>query len=93
MVMNEIVRLEYNNKQHLFHFNDTDTASKDWVFLDNLSLNDCKDFCEFMDKKYVNGRVSGILPELAVVKLELELFLQLKQHRRKLAGRVMSKFG
>ncbi len=52
-----------------------------------MSNDECNEFCEFMDKKYVNGRVTGALPELKIVKLELDLFFELKKSRRKLAGR------
>lgn len=83
-------RLEYNEKQRCFHYNSGqhDENIWGWVKLRDMSEGDCNTFCDFMDKKYVNGRVTGVLPELAVVKLELSLFFELKTHRRKLAGRI-----
>lgn len=86
-----IYRLEYNEKQRCFHFEsnqDKDCRYNGWVWLKVISSDDCIAFCEFMNKKYVDGRVTGVLPELSVVKLELYLFFELKKHRRKLAGRL-----
>ena len=85
-----IYRLEYNEKQRCFHYDQGQHAegSFGWIKLKIMSNDECNEFCDFMDKKYVNGRVTGILPELSVVKLELNLFAELKKHRRKLAGRV-----
>lgn len=88
---NGIYRLEYNEKARCFHYeDDTDKNFNHtgWVILKTLSEADCIDFCSFMDKKYVNGRISGILPELSIVQLELDLFMELKKYRRQLAGRV-----
>jgi hypothetical protein len=84
-----IINLDYSEKQRLFHFDyePEKHRTKSWITLKAMSLEDAIKFCEFMDKKYVNGRVSGALPELSVVKLEMELFFELKNVRRKLAGR------
>jgi len=84
-----IVNLDYSEKQRLFHFDyePENYKSKSWFTIKAMSLDDAMRFCEFMYKKYVNGRISGTLPELSVVKLELELFFELKNVRRKLAGR------
>jgi hypothetical protein len=87
----DIYRLEYSEKQRLFHFEhkeDKDVRRYGWTWLKIMSIDECISFCQFMDKKYVTGRASGILPELSVVKLELDLFFELKKHGRKLAGRV-----
>ena len=83
---NDICRLEYNEKQRSFHFENSiekDCRKNGWVWLKMMSISDCIDFCDFMNKKYVNGRVTGILPELSIVKLELSLFFVLKKYRRK----------
>jgi hypothetical protein len=84
-----IVNLDYSEKQRLFHFDyePQKKNNKDWIKLKAMSVDDAIKFCDFMDKKYVNGRVTGNLPELSVVKLELELFFELKNTRRRLAGR------
>lgn len=84
-----IINLDYSEKQRLFHFDyePEKHRTKSWITLKAMSIEDAIKFCEFMDKKYVNGRTSGILPELSVVKLEMELFFELKNVRRKLAGR------
>lgn len=80
MLPSEIVNLDYSEKQRLFHFDYAPEKyrSKNWTTLKAMSLEDAMKFCEFMDKKYVNGRASGILPELSVVKLEMQLFFKLK---------------
>ena len=83
-----IVNLDYSEKQRGFHFADDNVSYKGWVFFKAISLEDAMKFTDFMDKKYVNGRTSGILPELSVVKLEIDLFFKLKNVSRKLAGRV-----
>lgn len=84
-----IINLDYCEKQRAFHFDDEPTKfrTKSWTSLKAMALEDAIKFCEFMDKKYVNSRVSGILPELSVVKLELSLFFELKNIQRKLSGR------
>lgn len=84
-----IIYLDYNENQRQFHF-DYEPGKyrhKSWVRLMAMSLDDALKFTCFMDKKYVNGRSSGILPEIDIVKLEMELFFKLKNSNRKLAGR------
>lgn len=84
-----IIILDYCPKQRNFHFEDNPERPKHhtWKQLKAMTYDDAVSFCHFMDKKYVDGRDSGILPELSIVKLELELFQQLKTTRRKYAGR------
>lgn len=83
-----IVTLSYSQRQRLFHFEiEFETEKKGWVSLKSMTTQDATDFCQSMDKKYVDGRLKGILPELSVIKLELDLFFELKAYRRKLAGR------
>ena len=82
-----IVNLEYSERHRLFHFADNCLKYPLWVFLKAVSIEDAITFTSFMDKKYVNGRNSGRLPELPIVRLELDLFFELKHNRRKLAGR------
>ena len=84
-----IIQLEYSEKQRMFHFNDSipDYKQRGWVPLKVISEDDAISFCDEIDKKYVKGRKSGILPELSVVRLEMKLFFELKSVRRKLAGR------
>lgn len=87
--MNTIYRLEYSDKQRCFHFAHIEEGPKrGWVALRILPSDECKTFVFFMYKKYVDGRKTGTLPELKVVDLELQLFAELKDTRRKLAGRV-----
>lgn len=84
-----IYQIEYSEKQRLFHWErDTEKLCKGWRKLRVMSLDECIEFCTFMDKKYVDGRQSGVLPELSVVELELQLWFELKKSRRKLAGRI-----
>ena len=82
-----IVNLDYSEKQRLFHYAEQKTIHKTWVSLKAMSLEIAIAFTDFMDKKYVNGRSSGILPELSIVKLELDLFFKLKNINRKLVDR------
>jgi hypothetical protein len=83
-----IINLDYSENQRLFHFDNVPESGKPgWVMLKAMTMEDAMQFCAFMDKKYVNGRASGTLPELSIVKLELKLFFELKNFRRKLAGR------
>lgn len=87
---NGIYRFEYNEKQRCFHCEtdlDKDCSRTGWVVLKTMSSDECEEFTDFMDKKYIVGRKSGQFPELKVVKLELDLFFELKKSRRKLAGR------
>lgn len=85
-----IVVLDYSEQQRSFHFDISPSQhkSKTWITLKAMSIDDAVSFCNFMDKKYVNGRVTGILPEYTIVKLELDLFFELKKNHRKLAGRI-----
>lgn len=83
-----ITRLCYSEKQRLFHFETGfETEKKGWIPLKCMSIQEAYEFAKFMDKKYVDGRLNGILPEISVIKLELELFFKLKCYRRKLVGR------
>lgn len=84
-----VYKISYSEKQRLFHFSEHDEKeAKGWVTLGVASHKDCIAFTEFMDKKYVDGRQSGTLPEFKIVKLEFELYFELLQSRRKLAGRI-----
>ena len=87
--MDDICYLDYSEVQRCFHydFSPEQYRHKDWIKLKAVHISDAIDFCHFMDRKYVKGRASGELPELEVVKLELDLFFKLKNSRRKLAGR------
>ncbi len=78
-----IVNLDYSEKQRCFHFADESSTHKGWVFLKAMSMEDAITFAYFMYKKYVNRRTSGILPEISVVKLELDLFFELNNVRKK----------
>ena len=83
-----IVRLEYSPSQRQFHFAEqSDPRSLRWAERGDTHISDAIYFVSFMERKYVNGRSSGILPEHAVVALEYALFNELKDTRRKLAGR------
>ncbi len=86
---NGIYYLDYSEKQRLFHFDDNQNEhkGKDWVRLKAMSEEDCLEFTNFMDKKYVNDKTFGELPELEVVEIELKLFFLLKSHKRKLVKR------
>ena len=85
-----IVVVDYSESQRCFHFESDPLKHKgnSWIRLKPMSIDDANTFCDFMDRKYVNGRVTGILPEFNIVKLEMDLFFELKKSRRKLAGRV-----
>lgn len=86
---NDIIILEYSEKQRNFHFGDTlnTYATNDWIKLKAMTYDDAFAFCRLLDKKYVENRITGKLPEMSVVKLELELFSKLKNIRMKYAGR------
>jgi len=84
-----ILILDYSEDQRCFHFDNNPDSYREpcWKALKAMSREDAVQFTQFMEKKYVDSRKSGRLPELSVVKLELELFFALKSNRRKLAGR------
>ena len=84
-----IIYLEYSEKQRMFHFADSENEyyTKDWIKLKAMSIDDAIKFTQFIDKKYVENRNSGIIPEFKIIKLELELFFELKNLNRKLSGR------
>ena len=87
MLPKDTINLDYSEKQRLFHFDyeQKKYRTKSWITLKTIPLDDAIKFCDFIDKKYVDNRISGILPELSVVKLEMELFFKLKNIHRKLA--------
>ena len=84
-----IIDLCYSEDQRLFHFATevNQPAAKDWVILKTVDLTDGEQFFEFMDNKYRKYRKSGEFPELKIVKMELDLFFELKKVRRKLVKR------
>ena len=84
-----IIFLDYSEKQRLFYFDTCPDKARanDWKQLKAMTYDDAFAFCQFMDRKYVDNRKTGDYPELSVVKLELDLFLKLKNIRRKYAGR------
>ena len=82
-----IVSLEYSPKQRVFHFNEQQHTPHAWRKIADMSIQDAMFFVDFMEKKYVNGRATGTLPEIRVVCIECDLFTELKAVRRKLAGR------
>lgn len=84
-----ILILDYSEDQRHFHFDYKPESYREpsWKPLKAMTWEDAVQFTRYMDKKYVDGRKSGRMPELSVVKLELELFFTLKSNRRKLAGR------
>jgi len=79
-----IINLEYNQSQRLFHFSDDSIKKRGWHILKTMDIDDAIYFTDFIDKKYVNNKQSGRIPELDIVKLELELFFKLKNVKRKL---------
>lgn len=54
------------------------------VIAAQIDRKDGAEFIRQMTNKYVRGRKSGRYPTTDIVKLELELFIKLKNYRRKL---------
>lgn len=54
------------------------------VIAEQIDRKDGSEFIRQMTNKYVRGRKSGRFPTTDIVKLELELFMKLKNYRRKL---------
>lgn len=82
----EIIMLEYSERQHCFYYNSEPEKSGNntWAKLKLMSLSDAIAFCTQMERKYEIGRKTGKMPSLEIVKTELTLFFQLKSYRRKL---------
>lgn len=57
------------------------------VVAEQMDAKDALKFINQMHTKYVKGRVNGRYPSFDVITLELELFLKLKDYRRKLVKR------
>lgn len=49
-----------------------------------MDRQDAETFIDRMHRKYVRGRKTGRYSTLSILKLELELFVRLKNYRRKL---------
>lgn len=49
-----------------------------------IDKQDAEIFIERMHRKYVKGRKTGRYPTASILKLELELFVKLKNYRRRL---------
>lgn len=54
------------------------------VITSQIDRKDGTEFIRQMTNKYVRGRKSGRYPTIDILKLELELFMKLKNYRRKL---------
>ena len=49
-----------------------------------MDRQDAETFIDRMHRKYVRGRKSGRYPTAQIIRLELELFVKLKNYRRRL---------
>ena len=54
------------------------------VITSQIDRKDGREFIRRLQNKYVRGRKRGRYPAADIVKLELELFMKLKDYRRKL---------
>jgi hypothetical protein len=72
-------RLEYNQKQGLFNFEDTEKNNKNtfgWIKVcDKLSEAQCIEFTKKMDKKYSSLGSSKKFPTTETIKAEFVEFL------------------
>ena len=70
-------RLEYNQKQGLFHFEDIEKNNKKtngWVCIcDTISQNQCIEFTDIIDEKYSSDKD---YPTTETIKAEFVKFLQ-----------------
>ena len=57
------------------------------VVTEKMDAKDALKFINQMHTKYVKGRVNGRFPSYDVIVLELELFMTLKDYKRKLVNR------
>ena len=57
------------------------------VVTEKMDAKDALRFINQMHTKYVKGRVNGRYPSYDVIVLELELFMTLKDYKRKLVNR------
>lgn len=67
---NELIQLEYSEKQGLFHFNTEPEkkAAADWIILSKIYLDDAILFTEYIEKQYKDN-----YPDAHTIKL---LFLE-----------------
>ena len=89
--LNGIYRLEYNERQGFFHFEDNlqkDVRCYGWEWLGIFDEKTIYSFFDFMVKKYLSNRKYGRFPEFEIVELELKLFLKLLNYKRKLVNRI-----
>jgi hypothetical protein len=72
-----IFRLEYNQNNGFFHFEDILKKNEDTngykTICNNLSCENCKDFIEFVNNKY---NIEVELPTFEIILLEFEEFLK-----------------
>lgn len=54
------------------------------VITEQIDRKDGNEFIRRMRNKYVRGRKRGRFPAIDIIRLELELFMKLKDYRRKL---------
>lgn len=84
----EIITLCYDPVAHEFHPNpinstrNVPTTAK--VIARQIDRQDAEVFISRMHTKYVKGRKRGRFPTIDIVRLELELFVKLKNYQRKL---------
>lgn len=87
MIEITIVSLVYNHAQSDFQIIIPPTAHVPIGYEGIAAQIDRKDAEIFINKmhlKYVKGRKSGRFPSTEIVKLELELFMKLKDYKQKL---------
>lgn len=83
----QIVSLCYSYEQSRFELiiPPSEVAPQNYKLLaTQIDRQDAETFIDRMHRKYVRGRKRGRYPTMSIVRLELELFIKLKNYRRKL---------
>lgn len=81
-----ITKLIYSySLNDLAHVEQDETVPSGYVVMaEKMDSKDALKFINMMHMKYVKGRVKGRFPSFEVIMLELDLFVTLKEYRRKL---------
>lgn len=86
--MIEIITLYYDPQHHAFHPNPVNsrrnvpTSAK--VIAQQIDSRDASVFISRMHTKYVKGRKTGRFPSIEIIRLELSLFIELKNYKSRL---------
>ena len=83
----QIVSLCYNYAQSRFQTiipPSTDTPLGYELIAEQIDRRDAEIFLQRLHRKYVRGRKSGRYPAASIVRLELQLFTELKDYNQRL---------